>query len=52
MDFIDSSFGSFAYWMSNILPGGVLNDLVSEGIIPGVGGVVIFVPQIALLFFL
>ena len=51
MDFIDSSFGSFAYWMSNILPSGVLNDLVSEGIIPGVGGVVIFVPQIALLFF-
>ena len=30
---------------------GLLNDLVSQGIIPGIGGVVVFIPQIALLFF-
>lgn len=51
MDFIDSQFGALAGWISTSLPEGVLNDLISQGIIPGIGGVVIFVPQIAILFF-
>ena len=51
MDFIDSSFGQLAHWTRGVLAEGVLNDLISEGIIPGIGGVLIFVPQIALLFF-
>jgi ferrous iron transport protein B len=33
------------------MPPGMVNDLISEGIIPGIGGVVVFVPQIAMLFF-
>jgi ferrous iron transport protein B len=51
MDFIDGLFVSFSNWTSETLPSGLLNDLISQGIIPGVGGVVVFIPQIALLFF-
>ena len=50
MDFID---GSFVY-LSNILieklAPGVFTDLLTEGIIPGLGGIAIFIPQIAFLF--
>ena len=51
MDFIDGTFASLSGWMSESLPKGMLTDLLTEGIIPGVGGVIIFIPQIALLFF-
>lgn len=51
MDLIDSVFGQFSEWTAAQLPAGVFSDLVTQGIIPGLGGVVIFVPQIALLFF-
>lgn len=51
MDFIDEQFGALANWVSSTLPDGVFNDLLSQGIVPGIGGVVIFIPQIALLFF-
>lgn len=50
MDFIDETFAALSTWISEHLPAGKLNDLVSQGIIPGVGGVVIFIPQIAILF--
>lgn len=50
MDFIDASFASFSTWISEDLPAGKLNDLIAQGIIPGIGGVVIFIPQIAFLF--
>ncbi|SHF90427.1 ferrous iron transport protein B [Mariniphaga anaerophila] len=51
MDLIDSLFASMSQWVKNTLPDGALTDLVSEGIIPGIGGIVIFIPQIAFLFF-
>lgn len=51
MDLIDSVFGQLSEWTAAQLPAGVFSDLVTQGIIPGLGGVVIFVPQIALLFF-
>jgi ferrous iron transport protein B len=51
MDFIDGAFSNLSSWFNGILPPGLFSDLVSQGIIPGIGGVVIFVPQIALLFF-
>ncbi|NBU47628.1 MAG: ferrous iron transporter B, partial [Flavobacteriales bacterium] len=38
-------------WVGTTMQSGLLNDLVSQGIIPGIGGVVVFIPQIALLFF-
>lgn len=50
MDFIDESFAKLASLSKEHLPPGLLTDLVSEGIIPGIGGVVIFIPQIAFLF--
>lgn len=52
MDWIDLGFGHLAEWVGSVLPDGMLTRLLSEGIIPGIGGVVIFIPQIALLFFL
>jgi ferrous iron transport protein B len=51
MDLIDTSFAEFGEWLSNALPNGVFSDLICQGIIPGIGGVLVFVPQIALLFF-
>lgn len=50
MDLIDGLFAEISGWVNDILPAGPLTSLISEGIVPGVGGVVIFIPQIALLF--
>jgi ferrous iron transport protein B len=50
MDFIDSSFVSLSEWTKNGLPEGAFTSLLAEGIIPGLGGIVIFIPQIAFLF--
>ncbi len=50
MDFIDSTFASLSEWAKNALPPGVFTNLLAEGIIPGLGGIVIFIPQIAFLF--
>ena len=52
MDWIDTGFAAFSEFSTSSLPSGYFSDLISEGIIPGIGGVVIFVPQIAILFFL
>ncbi|MDN3723182.1 ferrous iron transport protein B [Aequorivita sp. SDUM287046] len=50
MDFIDSTFASMSEWAKNTLPPGDFSNLIAEGIIPGLGGIVIFIPQIAFLF--
>lgn len=50
MDFIDGLFASLGTWVHDVLPHGMLNDLIVNGIIAGLAGIVIFVPQIALLF--
>ena len=50
MDWIDAGISHLADYTSTVLPQGYLNDLLSEGIIPGVGGVLIFIPQIVILF--
>ncbi len=51
MDLIDGGFSSLSQWLSDVLPDGIFTDLLTQGIVPGIGGVVIFIPQIALLFF-
>ena len=51
MDFIDGIFADLSSWLQETLPQGLFSDLISQGVVPGIGGVVIFVPQIALLFF-
>ncbi len=50
MDFIDGTFASLSEWTKNVLPSGAFTNLITEGIIPGLGGIVIFIPQIAFLF--
>ena len=50
MDFIDSIFVSLSERTKDVLPQGAFTSLLSEGIIPGLGGIVIFIPQIAFLF--
>lgn len=50
MDLIDQTFASLSGWMNGILPKGPFFDLIAQGVIPGIGGIVIFIPQIAILF--
>ena len=50
MDFIDEQFAMASEWVKNTLPSGLFTDLLAEGIIAGIGGIVIFIPQIAFLF--
>ncbi|MCG2590550.1 ferrous iron transport protein B [Rhodohalobacter sulfatireducens] len=51
MNLIDLLFIETGTWVSKTLPEGILNDLLVEGVIAGLGGVVIFLPQIMFLFF-
>ena len=50
MDMIDNAFTFLSEWLKINLPPGDFSNLISEGIIPGLGGIVIFIPQIAFLF--
>jgi len=51
MDLIDTTFAGLAEWVKSSYPnGGKITDLVAEGIVSGIGGIVIFIPQIAFLF--
>ena len=50
MDLIDSSFASLADWVKINFPSGAMTNLLADGIITGIGGIVIFIPQIAFLF--
>lgn len=51
MDLIDTTFAGIAEWVKSSYPnGGKVTDLVAEGIVSGIGGIVIFIPQIAFLF--
>ncbi|WP_353959765.1 ferrous iron transporter B [Belliella kenyensis] len=50
MDWIDEGFALASAWISAALPEGVFTDFLAEGLVPGIGGIVIFIPQIALLF--
>lgn len=50
MDLIDGTFAEITDFAKSNLPKGVLTDLLADGIIPGIGGVLIFIPQIAILF--
>ena len=51
MDLIDTAFASLSELTKENLPRGSFTSLIAEGIIPGLGGIVIFIPQIAFLFF-
>ncbi|SFR35009.1 ferrous iron transport protein B [Robiginitalea myxolifaciens] len=51
MDFIDAHFALASEWIKDSFPPGMFTDLLAEGVIAGIGGIVIFIPQIAFLFF-
>ena len=51
MDLIDGLFSHVGAWASDHLPAGDLRSLVVQGIIGGVGGMLVFLPQICVLFF-
>ncbi len=50
MDFIDRTFATFSTLANENLPPGAFTNLVAQGIIPGIGGILIFIPQITFLF--
>lgn len=51
MEWIESLFDVLATWVAASVPPGPVQDLLAQGVIAGVGGVLAFLPQIALLFF-
>lgn len=51
MDWLDGLFGTLAETVGGFLPAGDFNSLITDGIIGGVGGVMVFLPQICILFF-
>ena len=50
MDLIEAGTTALGAWAGTMLPAGPLNSLVVEGIIAGLGGVIVFLPQILVLF--
>ncbi len=50
-EWIESGIGWLGDWIGNAMPDGILKDLIVDGIIGGVGGVLVFLPQILILFF-
>ncbi|HEX8285192.1 MAG TPA: ferrous iron transport protein B [Pyrinomonadaceae bacterium] len=51
MDLIDRGFGALGEALRAQMPAGLLTDLLVDGVVAGVGGVLVFLPQILLLFF-
>jgi ferrous iron transport protein B len=51
MNWIDDHMASLSDWVKGAMPPGDLRDLVTDGGIAGFGGVIIFLPQILILFF-
>jgi len=50
MNWIEEGFATLSEWTNTALPPGTFTSMLSEGFIPGIAGVVVFVPQIAILF--
>ena len=51
MGWIDSGMHELGHWLTGHLPASQLRDLIVDGAIPGVGGVLMFLPQIMILYF-
>ncbi len=49
-DLIDKGFASLADWVKSTLPPGAFTNLLADGVIAGIGGIVVFIPPIAFLF--
>jgi ferrous iron transport protein B len=51
MNWIDGAVAALGSWVKGAMPPGELRDLIADGAIAGVGGVIVFLPQILILFF-
>lgn len=51
MDWIEAGVRELGLWVSGMMPEGPLTDLLVDGVIAGVGGVIVFLPNILILFF-
>lgn len=51
MDWIEAGFSTFGEFLSGVLPDSWVKRLIINGVLAGIAGVVVFVPQIAILFF-
>jgi len=51
MDLIEAGVGALGTWIAGVLPDNALRSLLVDGIIAGVGSVLVFLPQILILFF-
>ncbi|QEY16438.1 ferrous iron transporter B [Cellvibrio sp. KY-GH-1] len=51
VDLIDGAFVVLGESVASVLPNGILKDFIVDGLIAGVGGVLVFLPQILILFF-
>ncbi len=50
MGWIEQAFLSLSEWLGALIPPGQLGDLVTKGVLPGISGVLMFIPQIGFLF--
>jgi ferrous iron transport protein B len=50
MEMIDGSFGSLAAFLESVMPSGPVRSLLTDGVVGGVGSVLVFLPQIVILF--
>ncbi len=50
MDGIEWLFGKIGAWLGNVLPGSWFSDLLINGVLAGLSGILVFVPQIMILF--
>lgn len=50
MDWIDEGFAAMQGWLGSVLPQAWWSDLLVNGLLAGIGGIVVFIPQIAILF--
>lgn len=51
MEWIEAGVEALGNWVGRVMPAGPLNDLIVDGVIAGVGGVIVFLPNILILFF-
>lgn len=51
VDLIEGGVGALSVFLSEMLPQGILRDFLIDGLVAGIGGVIVFLPQIVILFF-
>lgn len=50
MEWIEGGFSFLGEWLAAKLPAGALTNLLIDGVLPGIAGITVFIPQIAVLF--